>query len=97
MHESIQPGLALRARHSAVANRSVTELSRRGAVLRNVGTDSKLMQELLRHSSLRSTLDIYTQAITPAKRAAQRAVLWLVFSPEEDQSSSLEAPTPAET
>jgi hypothetical protein len=40
------------------------------------------MQELLRHSSLRSTLDIYTQAITPAKHAAQAAVLSLVFSPQ---------------
>jgi hypothetical protein len=38
------------------------------------------MQELLRHSSLRSTLDVYTQAVTPAKHAAQAAVLWLVFS-----------------
>jgi integrase len=37
------------------------------------------MQELLRHSTLRSTLDIYTQAITPAKRAAQAAVLSLVL------------------
>ena len=37
------------------------------------------MQELLRHSSLRSTLDVYTQAITPAKHAAQAAVLSLVF------------------
>jgi hypothetical protein len=54
------------------------------------------MQELLRHSSLRSTLDIFTQAITPAKRAAQRAVLWLAFSPEENLSSSLDALTPAE-
>src|ERR1700731_2861088 len=52
-------------------------------------------QELLRHSSLRSTLDICTQAIMPAKHAAQRAVLSLVFSPEENLSSSLEAPTPA--
>jgi hypothetical protein len=42
-------------------------------------------------------LDIYTQAITPAERAAQRAVLSLVFSPEENLSSSLEAPTPTET
>jgi integrase len=56
-----------------------------------------LMQELLRHSSLRSTLGIYTQAITPAKHAAERAVLSLVFSPEENLSSSLEAPTPAES
>jgi len=38
------------------------------------------MQELLRHSSLRSTLDIYTQALTPAKHEAQGAVLLLVFS-----------------
>jgi hypothetical protein len=38
------------------------------------------MQELLRHSSLRSTLDIYTQAISPAKHEAQAAVLSLVFS-----------------
>jgi hypothetical protein len=37
------------------------------------------MQELLRHSTLRSTLDVYTQAITPAKHAAQ-AVVSLVFS-----------------
>ena len=67
--------------------RSVTEVSRRGGALRNVGTEFKLMQELLRHSSLRSTLDIYTQAITPAKHAAQRAVLSLVFSPEKNLSS----------
>jgi len=31
-------------------------------LLRSVGTEFKVMQELLRHSSLRSTLDIYTQA-----------------------------------
>jgi len=37
---------------------------------------------LLRHSTLRSTLDVYTQAITPAKHAAQAAVLSLVFSTE---------------
>jgi hypothetical protein len=37
------------------------------------------MQELMRHSSLRSTLDVYTQAVGPAKRAAQAAVLSLLF------------------
>ena len=40
------------------------------------------MQELLRHSSLRSTLDVYTQAISPAKHAAQAAVLALVYASE---------------
>jgi integrase len=48
-------------------------------LLRGIGTEFKVMQELLRHSTLRSTLDIYTQAMTPAKRAAQAAVLSLVF------------------
>ena len=49
-------------------------------LLRSVGTEFKVMQELLIHSTLRSTLDVYTQAITPAKHAAQAAVLSLVFS-----------------
>jgi uncharacterized protein (DUF2062 family) len=45
------------------------------------------MQELLRHSSLRSTLDVYTQAISPAKHAAQAAVLALVFASETTPSA----------
>ena len=31
-------------------------------LLRSVGTEFKVMQELLRHSSFRSMLDVYTQA-----------------------------------
>ena len=53
-------------------------------LLRSVGTEFKVMQELLRHSSFRSTLDVYTQAVTPAKHAAQAAVMSLVFSSDED-------------
>jgi len=49
-------------------------------LLRSVGTEFKVMQELLRHSSLRSTLDVYTQAVTPSKHAAQAAVMLLVLS-----------------
>jgi len=44
---------------------------------KHVGADLKVMQELLRHGSVRVTLETYTQAITPAKRAAQGAVLAL--------------------
>jgi integrase len=51
-------------------------------LLRSVGTEFKVMQELLRHSTLRSTLDVYTQAMTPAKHAAQAAVLSLSFAHE---------------
>ena len=53
-------------------------------LLRSVGTEFKVMQELLRHSSFRSTLDVYTQAVTPAKHAAQAAVMSLVFTSDED-------------
>lgn len=52
-------------------------------LLRSLGVEFKVMQELMRHSSLRSTLDVYTQAVGTAKRAAQAAVLSLYFgSPE---------------
>jgi integrase len=57
-------------------------------LLRSVGTEFKVMQELLRHSSLRSTLDVYTQAISPAKHAAQAAVLALVFTAETNTTES---------
>lgn len=53
-------------------------------LLRSVGTEFKLMQALLGHSSFRSTLDVYTQAVTPAKHAAQAAVMSLVFSPDKN-------------
>ena len=52
-------------------------------LLRSVGAEFKVMQELMRHSSLRSTIDIYTQAVTPAKRDAQAAVLSLLFPAEQ--------------
>jgi hypothetical protein len=59
-------------------------VSAHSTLLRNVGTEFKVMQELLRHSSFRSTLDVYTQTVTPAKHAAQAAVISLVFSSDKD-------------
>jgi len=56
-------------------------------LLRSVGAEFKVMQELMRHSTLRTTMDVYTQAVAPAKRAAQAAVLALFFpttSSEDD-------------
>jgi integrase len=57
-------------------------------LLRSVGTEFKVMQELLRHSSLRSTLDVYTQAITPSKQAAQNAVMSLVLAAKGIQTAA---------
>lgn len=59
-------------------------------LLRHLGTDIKVQQDLLRHSSARLTLDTYTQAVTPAKREAQNAVVKLLLPAE---SGHLAAPT----
>jgi integrase len=39
------------------------------------GEDPKVVQELLRHSSIKVTMDIYTQAVTATKRRAQSKVI----------------------
>ena len=38
----------------------------------------KVVQELLRHSSARVTMDVYAQAQMPAKRAAQQKVVEMI-------------------
>jgi integrase len=60
-------------------------------LLRSVGAEFKVMQELMRHSSVRSTLNVYTQAVTPAKHEAQAAVLSLVF-PSQVARADVEMP-----
>ncbi|MGB8661247.1 MAG: site-specific integrase [Candidatus Acidiferrum sp.] len=48
-------------------------------LLRSTGAELKIMQKLLRHSTIRVTLDTYTQAVTTEKRNAQEAVVALLF------------------
>lgn len=48
------------------------------SVLKDNGEDVKVVQELLRHASAKVTLDIYAQALTLAKRAAQRKVVQMI-------------------
>jgi len=52
------------------------------------GEDVKVVQELLRHSSAKITMDVYTQARMPAKRKAQQKVVEMV-RPEAQQSVAL--------
>ena len=40
------------------------------SLLRRVGADIKVQQELLRHSTIQSTMNVYTQAMSEGKRAA---------------------------
>ena len=47
-------------------------------LLKANGEDIKTVQELLRHASTRITMDIYTQAMSPAKRAAQSKVVAMI-------------------
>jgi integrase len=48
------------------------------SILQDNGEDVKVVQKLLRHSSSKMTLDVYAQALTPTKRAAQRKVVAMI-------------------
>ena len=48
-------------------------------LLKANGEDVKVVQELLRHANPRTTLETYTQAISPAKRKAQRKVVRMIL------------------
>jgi site-specific recombinase XerD len=48
-------------------------------LLKYHGADVKVVQELLRHSTSRVSLDVYTQATTPAKREAQSGITSLLL------------------
>jgi integrase len=48
------------------------------SILKGNGEDVKVVQELLRHSTSRMTLDTYTQALGPDKRAAQSKVVDMI-------------------
>ncbi len=65
------------------------------SLLRLVGSDIKVMQELMRHASSRVTMDTYTQAVTSAKRIAQSAVVCL-FHKTPAGPASPGTPTPSD-
>jgi integrase len=48
-------------------------------LLKANGNDPKVVQELLRHANLRTTMDGYTQALSPDKRRAHRGVIRLLL------------------
>jgi integrase len=50
------------------------------------GNDPKLVQELLRHSNVKTTLDIYAKAMTPAKLEAQGWVLQQLLTGEVESA-----------
>jgi integrase len=49
------------------------------STLRQLGGDIKVQQELLRHADIRTTMNVYTQAVSEQKRAAHSSVVRLVL------------------
>ena len=47
-------------------------------LLKGSAEDLKTVQELMRHANSRLTLDVYAQALTPAKRAAHQKVVEMI-------------------
>jgi hypothetical protein len=45
----------------------------------------KVVQELMRHGSARTTVDIYSQARSPAKRAAQQRLVQMILTEERSE------------
>ena len=49
-------------------------------MLRGAGADIKVQQELLRHSTIQSMMNTYTQAVSEQKRAANTIVVGILFN-----------------
>ena len=60
-----------------------------GTLLKANGEDVKVVQESLRHANSRITLDMYTQAVTSAKRQAQSKVVKMILPIEGESSMEL--------
>lgn len=48
-------------------------------LIKSLGVDAKVVQELLRHAFFKTTMDGYTQALEPPKRQAQEALAGLIM------------------
>jgi integrase len=64
--------------------------------LGSLGVDIKVAQELMRHSSCRTTLDIYTRAVDQQKREASLRVVELMLPLEIQKLQHPSAPSPVD-
>lgn len=51
--------------------------------IKSLGVDAKVVQELMRHASFRTTMDSYTQALDEPKRQAQARLADLIMRTEK--------------
>jgi len=54
------------------------------------GENVKVIQELMRHASSRSTFEIYSQARTADKRATQQRVVQMIFPEDLNREQSID-------
>ena len=59
-----------------------------GTLLNANGENPKVVQELLRHASLKVTTDVYMQAVGPQKREAQSNLVRLVRKGSDSEAKS---------
>jgi integrase len=65
--------------------------------LRAMGVDVKVAQELLRHANSRTTLDIYTRAVSQQKRDANTQVVQMMLPESQKKPQHLLAPIATES
>jgi site-specific recombinase XerD len=65
--------------------------------LRAMGINVKVAQELLRHANSRTTLDIYTRAVSQQKRDANTQVVEMLLPASKKKSQHLSAPMRSHT
>ena len=61
------------------------------SLLAETGNDVKVVQELMRHSKLSTTMEVYTQAGMTKKRAAQRRAVDALFNRDSETLTGEEA------
>jgi integrase len=86
LHRHLRPA-ALRARIGKIGWHSFRHSY--STILRGAGADIKVQQELLRHSTIQSTLNTYTQAISEQKRAVNAIVVGILFN----ENASMDQPS----
>ncbi len=57
--------------------------------LDETGAPMKVQQELMRHASIQTTMNVYGRAMTETKRLANSQVVGLVFGPNPQNSASM--------
>ncbi len=72
---------ALRGRLSQLPTtvQTIHEESTFSTLIKSLGVDAKVVQELLRHASFKTTMDGYTQAMEQPKRQAQEQLADLIM------------------